>query len=45
VPLLLEAWHRGAIARHVVFAGELSTHGATEGGVLRHEAVVLDSPH
>jgi hypothetical protein len=40
-----EVWHRGAVARHVAVAGELSAHGAAEGGIVCEEAGVVDSPY
>jgi hypothetical protein len=45
VSVLSEARRRGSVTRHVAVAGELSTHGAAEGGAVRKEAGVVDSPH
>jgi t-SNARE complex subunit (syntaxin) len=40
-----KAGHGGAVACHVAVASELSTHGATQGGVVGEEASVVHVPH
>jgi hypothetical protein len=37
--------HGGAVTGHVAVAGELATHGATQGEVVGEEAGVMYSPH
>jgi hypothetical protein len=45
VPVLSKVRHRGAVACHVSDAGELPSHGAAEGGIVREETGVVYSPH
>jgi hypothetical protein len=37
--------HGRAVTGHVAVVGELSTHGATQGGVVGEEAGVMYAPH
>jgi hypothetical protein len=39
------AGHSGAVTGHVAVAGELSTHWATQGGVVGKEAGVVHAPY
>jgi hypothetical protein len=45
VSVLSEARHRWGVTRHVAVVGELSTHGADEGRVVREEANVVNFPN
>jgi hypothetical protein len=45
VTFVSEASYRGAFARSVAVAGELSAHGAAKGRDVREEAGVVFSPH
>jgi hypothetical protein len=43
VAVTSEAGHRRAVTSHVAVEGELTTHWATQGGVVREEACVVYS--
>jgi hypothetical protein len=45
VAVLSKARHGGAVTGRVAVAGELSTHGAAQVGVVCEKAGVVDSPH
>jgi hypothetical protein len=45
VTVLYEAGHRGAVNGHVAVAGEMTSHGAAQGGVVWKEAGVVHSPY
>jgi hypothetical protein len=34
VSVMSKAWHRGAVTSHMAVVGELTTHGATDGGIV-----------
>jgi hypothetical protein len=40
-----KAGHRGAVTGHVAVVGELTGHGAAQGGVVCEEAGVVHFPH
>jgi hypothetical protein len=42
---LSQTGHGGAITVHVALAGELSAHGATQGGIVGEEAGVVHAPY
>jgi hypothetical protein len=45
VAVLSQAKHGRAVTGHVAVVGVLSTHGATQGGVVSEEAGVVYAPH
>ena len=43
--VLSQARHGWAVTGHVAVAGELATHGTSQGGIVWEEAGVVDAPN